>query len=294
MDDNPRHSASPPTAPPEESLERGELVFWPECPFPLPGDADRAFLRGQELASRNHKNISYDPHTGRATGFRRSSPAQAERLRGVLADFARTATAWLAGVLPRYAAAWQPDRATLRPAEEATRPLRLTARNDLLHIDNFPTRPARGRRLLRLFVNVNPTEPRVWVTSEAWPALLQRFQRAGHDPLRLLPTKRDWTAPLGVWPANLHGRSAYDACLLRMHHFLKTDEAFQDRGVKRFWSFPPGSAWLLFADGLSHAVLRGRYALEHSFFVPRESWARPADAPLAYLERLATPGRRAA
>jgi hypothetical protein len=294
-EDDQMHSASLASSPLEERLERGELVLFPDCPFPLPTDDDRAFLSGQQLASRSHKNISLDPHTGRTAGYRRTSAGQGDRLRRILADFSRTAGVWLGSVLPRYAADWQPDRATFRPEEEATRPLRLTARNDLLHIDAFPTRPARGRRLLRLYVNLNPTEPRVWATSETWPALLRRFRQAGHDPLRWLPASRDWAAPLGgFWPANRHGRSAYDACLLRLHHFLKADEAFQERGVKRFWSFPPGSAWLLFADGLSHAVLRGRFALEHSFFVPRDAWSCPEEAPLTHLEQLSMPGRRAA
>ena len=34
------------------------------------------------------------------------------------------------------------------------------------------------------------------------------------------------------------------------------------------WHFKSGTAWLLFSDTISHAELRGQYALEHSFFVP--------------------------
>ena len=79
----------------------------------------------------------------------------------MLAWFSRTATDWLAGILPRYAQHWQLDRASYQPEEEATRRLRLTARNDLLHVDAFPSRPSQGRRILRLFVNVNLTEPRI-------------------------------------------------------------------------------------------------------------------------------------
>src|SRR5687767_10634389 len=108
----------PPVSP--EALERGEVLFFPACPFPLPQGDDRRFLCAQRLASSFHKNISYDPHTGRLTGFARTSAEDAGRLRGLLGEFSRSATAWLAGVLPRYAAAWEPDRTTLRPEEEAT------------------------------------------------------------------------------------------------------------------------------------------------------------------------------
>ena len=58
--------------------------------------------------------------------------------------FSDTATGWLANKLPQYARKWSRDRATLRSEEEAIRPLRLTARNDLLHIDSFPARPSGG------------------------------------------------------------------------------------------------------------------------------------------------------
>jgi 3-deoxy-D-manno-oct-2-ulosonic acid (Kdo) hydroxylase len=278
---------------PAARLERGELLVWPECPWGLPAPADADFLRSLQL-NRPHKNISFDPLTGHVSGFRRSGRDTAERLRGVMAEFSRRATDWLGRWLPRYDACWRLDRASFRPEEEATRAVRFTARNDLLHVDNFPTRPTFGRRLLRVFVNVNSTDPRVWVTSDTWPALLERFLRS--QPLApLTPPNGDWTAPLrSFWPPNPHGRSAYDGFLLKMHHVLKADDSFQELGRKRYWSFPPGSAWVLFADGLSHAVLRGRFALEHSFFVPREALVCPDAAPLSALEQLTVPARRAA
>src|SRR2546421_387476 len=104
-----------------QRLERGEGVFFPVCAFALPRGDDMTFLLEQQLASRAHKNVSYDPRRDRAAGFFRQSADQAERLRGLLADFARQATAWLAGLLPRYAASWKLDLVSYRPLEEATR-----------------------------------------------------------------------------------------------------------------------------------------------------------------------------
>src|SRR5207248_8576771 len=69
---------------PEERLERGDVLFYPTCPFRLPEGDDRRFLLEQELAGRAHKNISYNPHNGKAGGYRATSAARAERLRGVL------------------------------------------------------------------------------------------------------------------------------------------------------------------------------------------------------------------
>jgi hypothetical protein len=269
-----------------ERLERGEVVYCPACPFAL-SEEDRRLLLAQRLASRAHKNIGYDPTTGKVTSFLRRSPEEAQRLGEVLAAFSRTATAWLASALPRYAAGWQLDRVSLRPQEEATRKMRLTARNDLLHVDAFPTRPSHGARILRLFVNLNPVEPRVWVTSETFPQLLARFgERVG------LPGRENGLlGRLGVGVLGLLGlrrrRSPYDAFMLRLHNAMKADADFQRDCPKREWHFPPGSTWLVITDTASHAVLRGRFALEHSYFVVQRTLALPAESPAALLERAA-------
>jgi hypothetical protein len=270
-----------------ERLERGEVIHYPICPFALPEGDDLRFLLEQSLGSRAHKNISYDPHANTAAGFRYQSNAQATRLRDLLATFAQTATRWLAAVLPRYATAWQLDRVSFRPEEEATRRLRLTARNDLLHIDAFPSRPTNGYRILRLFTNINPTEPRVWVTSDPFAKLLARYgQEAG------LPSaggsslvQRVRQGVLGVFRPGKKPRSAYDSFMLRFHNFLKQNERFQERCPKRYWQFEPGSAWLVLTDTASHAALRGRYALEHSYFIAPQTLALPDESPPVLLER---------
>jgi hypothetical protein len=271
----------------EERLERGEIIYYPVCPFPLPEGEDRRFLLQQRLGSRAHKNVSYDPERDRAAGFRGQSVAQVERLRQLLASFSQSTTDWVARTLPRYVAGWRLDRVSFRPLEEATRRLRATARNDLLHVDAFPSRPTNGYRILRAFANVNLTEPRVWVTSDSFAKLLERFGRQVGLPRT---SRLDWASRLkqGVLRLCHPGRaqpSPYDAFMRRFHDFLKADDNFQERGPKRFWTFPPGSAWLVITDTASHAVLRGRYALEHSYFVAPEALALPDEAPAALLER---------
>ena len=166
----------------EERLERGEVVYFPKAPFPTPTDADHAFLLRQQLHGPIHKNIGYDPATGKATGFVHTNAEDAELLRKLFAEFSRTTTEWLAQALPRYDADWQLDRISYRPEEEATRRLRHTSRNDLLHVDAFPGRPSQGRRILRVFANVNPTEPRIWVTSSPFAALLEKYGEAAGLP----------------------------------------------------------------------------------------------------------------
>lgn len=269
-------------------LEKHELVYFPVCPFPIPAGADRDFLCQQRLGRLNHKNISYDPETGRVSGFAAHTRCEAERLRELLAAFSKQVTGWLGRALPSYAHAWQPDRASFRPEEEATRQLRLTARNDLIHIDAFPTRPTGGRRILRCFVNLNPTEPRIWATSDPLPQLLQQFRGQRNFPCSTgIPWLERARAGLRqLFSTHATGRTAYDVFMLRFHDFLKTNDRFQEHCPKRYWTFAPGSAWLAFTDSVSHAALRGRYALEHSYFVPTHVLFLPATAPIAYFRSL--------
>src|SRR5713226_5439004 len=253
----------------EERLERGEVIYYPVCPFPLPEGDDRTFLLEQQLGGRVNKNIGFDPRTGKAGGFLRHNQIQAERLRELLSEFSKTTTQWVARTLPQYSRGWQLDRVSFRPEEEATRRLRMTARNDLLHVDAFPSRPTNGWRILRVFANINLTEPRVWATSEPFGKLLQVYgpqvglPKAGSS----IWTQRLRHGLLGIFRPGKPRRSAYDEFMLRFHNFLKTNEQFQDRCRKRIWSFPPGSAWMVMTDTASHAALRGRFALEHSYFI---------------------------
>ena len=269
-----------------ERLERGEVLYYPGCPFSIPSDDERAFLATQQQGGTVHKNISYDPIKDRVHGCKQSASEHATRLRQVLGTFAASVRQWLESQLPRYSRHWELDRVSYRGLEEATRQLRLHARNDLLHIDAFPTRPTNGWRILRVFVNVNFTEPRVWVTSDPFGRLLERYGHQVGLPARgfslgkLMRKLRD--VPQLFRPSS-RPRSEYDSFMLRFHHFLKANEEFQERTPKRLWSFAPGSAWLAMTDTASHAVLRGRHALEHSFFIAPDSLALPDESPAALL-----------
>jgi hypothetical protein len=268
-----------------ESLERNELSAIGVCPFPLPDRADLAFLSAHESGGYGHKDISFDPVNPRSSG--RASASRC-RLEQILSDFSTVTATWIAKAIPAYATGLTKDRVTLRTQEEATRVLRLTSRNDLLHIDNFSTRPTLGRRILRFYVNVNPSEPQVWAISERFPELVARFAAQHRLPIRSI---EEWIAPtpsfFRLFFGGRRARSNYDNWMLRLHHFLKQDAAFQIHAARKVCKFEPASAWLLFSDGLAHAHLRGRLVLEHSFFVDRTCLVCPPEWPVAVLQSFA-------
>lgn len=277
----PRPTPDRPGASLEERLEQGELLQFETCPFPLPAAADRDLLRRQHLGEG--KEIAYDLAHDRLIGMAPSG--EQERLKTILASGIAQAQVWLRGYLPHYAAGLKVLRACFHPEEEATRCLRMSARNDLLHVD--AARPAAGSRLLRLGINLNPTDPRVWVTSDPLAKVLPVYgPRSG-----LIAPPPAWQhrvrqRVLGLVRPHRLTRSPYDDFMLGFSDYLKLCDEFQDKAPRRTWHFGPHAAWLAFTDGLVHAELRGRWVLDYLFLVPPSCWTRPEFAPTTLLSRL--------
>jgi hypothetical protein len=270
-------------------LEEGNILFFPRLPFEIPADDIQFLLTQQQSGARHHKNVAYRPTEDRLTGYGEGDPNQVARLRRIMQLYSRQAIRFASEVLAPYATSWRVDFASFRPEQEKGRQIRTSARNDLLHVDSFPTRPSNGDRILRIFTNLNPREPRVWNTSETFEALATRF--AGSPGM---PMPEGFAAPrrtalklaraLGL---NSLAHSPYDRWMLRFHHFLKTHADFQRTTPRSRWEFPPLSTWLAFTDTVSHAVLSGQFALEQTLIVSLHSLVLLEKAPLKILERKA-------
>ena len=89
----------------------------------------------------------------------------------IMRKYATEVREFVDAFLAPYAGHLQMDYASFRPLEEKGRDLSLHKRNDLLHVDAFPSRPTRGARILRVFTNVNPLKDRVWVVAQRFPEL---------------------------------------------------------------------------------------------------------------------------
>lgn len=269
-------------------LERGQILYFNGIPYDLP-QADAEFLLSYPARdSRFHKNVSYRPATDVLRGFGGDAHSE-RRMQEVMRNYSRSVTAFTARLLAPYAAGWTLDYASFRPLEEASRDLSLHKRNDLLHVDAFPSRPTHGGRILRVFTNLSPDKPRVWNAGLPFAPLAERYAAgAGLKQYaaagRLAGSKmRRALCRLGL---PLADRSPYDSFMLHFHDWMKENAELQSTLPRRHLEFPPGCTWLVFTDGVPHAVLSGQFALEQTFTVPIEAMVTPELAPLHVLERL--------
>jgi hypothetical protein len=271
-----------------EQLEQGNILFFPRTPFEFPQEEVQFLLSQEQSDAAYHKNIAYHPAQDRLTGYAHGEAGKVEKLRATLRNYSQRVVRFATECLPPYAERWRVDFASFRPQQEKGRPLRQRARNDLLHVDSFPTRPSNGDRILRIFTNINPREPRIWLTSDTFGALAARFAGAGMPlPKALSKPRRALMRLAQAVGLRSLGRSPYDDWMLRFHHFLKAQEEFQRTCPRSEWSFPPYCTWLVFTDMVSHAVLSGQFALEQTFIVSKDSLVLPDKAPVKILERLA-------
>ena len=271
------------------SLEDGEIIAFDSIPFDFP-QADRDFLLSQKQSGlKVHKNVSYRPAGDVLRGVS-GNGAATQRIRAALRNYSAHVIAFLKNFLSPYANQWIIDFASFRPFEEDGRDLPLHKRNDLLHVDAFPSRPTRGGRILRVFTNLNPARPRVWQTTGPFESFARQFaEEAGLRKIAesdsfLSRAVQDWGRKLGVRGM---GRTPYDVFMLRFHDFLKESSQFQANAPKVRLEFPPLATWIVFTDGVAHAVMSGQYALEQTFLIPASALVTPDQAPYRILEGMA-------
>jgi hypothetical protein len=258
-------------------LEDGGIIYFPISPFALEESQNKFLISQQQVNSGYFKNIAYRPVSQKLTGFKSKNKQDMDRLRQALAQYSLHVTEFLEKHLTPYSNQWHHDYASFRPLEEETRKIRLRARNDLLHVDSFPTRPTGGRRILRVFTNIHPKKERVWQTSDPFDVLAGHFKHQLRSPIN-----GTFSQKLFPWKK----RSPYDTWMLKFHHFLKENIDFQHNTRKNTWSFPPGSGWMVYTDMVSHSVVSGQYALEKTFIINKNAQVTPEKAPIDILKSL--------
>jgi len=269
------------------ALEKGAILFFSAPPFDLARQDVDALLAAKPADSRLHKNVSYRPETDVLRGF--ADKENQSRVHEIMRRYAAEVRRFVEQFLAPYAGRLQVDYASFRPLEEEGRDLPLHKRNDLLHVDAFPSRPTRGGRILRVFTNVNPTKDRTWVVGTRFPELA-RALAASASLSKFANQSNVWSGlkrGLGRVGLPFPDRAPYDEFMLHFHDWLKENETFQrETAGKEQLSFPPMATWLVYTDGVPHAALSGQFAMEQTFIVPADALVAPEVSPIRVLETL--------
>lgn len=278
-----------------KALEAGNVVYFPECPIELPSKEDLDFMRQRMPEMLKLKNISYHPESNKVYGIE-GPEEEMERARRILSTHKQHVEAFIDQVAPNFSKNWLVGTSTYRPLQEKGRNLSAHASNELIHVDAGAYGATHGDRVFRFFVNVNDQgEDRVWASKGSFKDVYRRFgKQAGiaNPDIRegIWDKFRTWlVTQLGRMNPVLKtalDSSPYDRAMRKMHNYMKDTPAFQaDPEGHQEFRFPPGSAWMCFTDGVSHACLSGQHSFIDTYVVPLENCCLPEEAPINLLKQ---------
>ncbi len=259
------------------ALEGGGVLLFPQLRFPMLDSEERLLT---PRVSGKGKNVSFDPGSAAVRGSG-ADEAELALLRGMMQRFATCSRTLLGNLFPRYTAGLLQARTSFRPVEIDGRATSWRKDDTRLHVDSFPSSPTQGRRILRVFTNVNPNgQSRTWRLGEAFEDVARHYLPAIPAPIR------GSSQVLELLRITKTRRSVYDHFMLQLHDRMKADPAYQAGAAQKVHEFQAGSTWMVFTDQVSHAAMKGQYALEQTYHLPVDCMLEPARAPLRTLERL--------
>jgi hypothetical protein len=257
------------------ALEGGGVVVLPHVRFEM-SERERRFL-SPVWSDGRAKNVSLEG--ARLKGAQGSDSDIAE-LAAMVGRFAADAATLVTTLFPRYAPYVKRARTSFRPQPAVGRKMSWRKDDSRLHVDAFPSRPSGGERILRVFSNLNPVEPRVWRVGETFETMAKTLLPRLRGPL---PGSAALLAALRVTKGV---RTEYDHLMLGLHDRAKEDMAYQANCAQRLVAMAPGTTWLCFSDQVMHAAVSGQYMLEQTIHLPVSALYDRARAPLAILQRL--------
>jgi len=259
-----------------QSLESGKVLFLPEhCPAAINVDK-RAFLE-PDILDGKHKNLSFDAKRQKLGGMnpQLKNSSHETFLYEFMNQYVSYTQALIHTLLPFYQDAVILGRTSYRPAEISGRPSSKRKDDTRLHVDAFPATPVNGKRILRVFTNINfDGKERRWNIGEAFPQVLEKFYP------QIPPYRQSIARLMYLLKATKTLRSAYDHLMIQLHDRMKLNDTYQQNVTKTPVLFPAMSTWIVFTDQVSHAALGGQYLLEQTFYLPVEAMAKPEYSPL--------------
>ncbi len=258
------------------SLEAGKVLLCPQLCFQLLPKEQVLFIP----CNLDTKNISFDASTNSIKGIQ-GNQKHGMQLKPILARFSQQARIFMNSLFPLYASMLIVGRTSYRPVQIKNRKSSAYKDDSRLHIDAFHANPNQGKRILRLFCNINPYgQDRVWRLGEAFPDVANRFLPKISKPIPGIAKFLHWVGlTKGI-------RSHYDHIMLEIHNRMKLDMNYQKQVKYTEVCFPSGASWIVSTDSVSHAAMSGQYVLEQTFLLPVTAMQNPVAAPLRILENL--------
>lgn len=259
------------------ALEQGQVLYFPRLPFHLfPQEMP---LLSTRFSTEKRKNISFNPLKNTLQGVQNTHFPERQALQAMLARYSEHARQLVENLFPHYQPSLIWGRTSYRPKEVDNNPASARKDDRRLHVDAFPSSPNQGKRILRVFCNINPHgEDRVWRLGEPFEEVAERFLPLIKKPWKPAGTLMEW----------LHltkgRRTDYDYYMLQIHDAMKLDEEYQRSAEQMEMRFPPGSTWIVQSDQVSHAAMRGQYMMEQTFYLPVAAMREEAFSPLRVLE----------
>lgn len=259
------------------ALENGKVLYFPHLDFPLIKDEKR-FLT-PEIANPKTKNISYDIHKDRLAGTI-FSEENTDKIKEMLKRYANKSRRFLEKLLPHYTPNLVQAKTSFRPVEISGRKSSYRKDDTLLHVDSFPSNPTKGKRILRVFTNINPLgTPRVWRVGEPFEDVVKKMAPKVSQPI---PGSAYFLKALGI---TKDYRTYYDHYMLQMHNLMKGDANYQKLVQQQEIVFPAGASWIVYTDQVSHAAMSGQHVLEQTFHLPHHAMQDESTNPVRVLEK---------
>lgn len=258
-------------------LEQGAVLYFPDLHFHFEPGEER-FLDSRYSDGKS-KNINLRATETAVRGAQGTEQDLADLYR-LIHRYAEFSEKLVLSLFPEYGPHMTRAGTSLRPSQIAGRAVSWRKDDTRLHVDSFPSNPLLGKRLLRVFHNIDPAAPRVWRVGEPFADFAQRFVPKTH----------------GMWPGQaalmklLHitkrTRSEYDHRMLQLHDLAKADLDYQASVPQQEFHFPPGSTWIVFSDQLLHAAMRGRAMMEQTIYLDPKAISDHTHSPEAVLSRM--------
>ncbi len=259
-------------------LESGKIIFFPQLSFRLYPEEQSLFI--PYCVDKKTKNISFNANMNSLRGLQGDKKHKMQ-LKSMLARFSQQAKTFMISLFPHYENTLITGRTSYRPVQIKNRKSSARKDDSRLHIDAFPANPNQGKRILRLFCNINPYgQNRVWRIGETFVDVANRFLPKISKPM---PGSAKFLYWAGITKSM---RTHYDHIMLQIHNRMKLNIDYQKQVKYTEICFPSGSSWIVSTDAVSHAAISGQYILEQTFLLPVTTMQNPETAPLHILENL--------